>query len=202
MVDRLRQMLRESEVDVPAIEAYLDGLDGDARIAEVTGLGRREQRRLYAAAEGHRVLRVSDLVPTSTAPLTEVVFEGCNTLPAFTRFAKVLCRPDSASDPEAAAAGELWGYNRNSNFVETVVGPGFFVAADHGESEVLVDYLRVPPRRPDHWPPIRENHTRLSFFVYNGTQDVLRGVSEHVSIGRASRRGRLMNIWFVLCRAD
>ena len=132
-------------------------------------------------------------------PLSEVVFEGRNTLPAFTRFAKVFCRPDEA---RAAAAGELWGYNRNSGLLETTVGPGFFVAYDQGEAEVLVDYLRVPPDRPAHWPSILENDKRLSFFVYNGTQDVVRGVSEHVSIGRASRRGKTMNVWFVLCRDD
>ena len=195
----LREMLSRPEVDVRAIEAYLDGLDNDTRISEVTHLGRPAQRRLYAAVEGHRVIRITDFVPDSREPLSEVVFEGRNTLPAFTRFAKVFCRPDT---PEAAAAGELWGYNRNSGFVETTVGPGFFVAYDHGDSEVLVDYLRVPPNRPEHWPPILNNDARLSFFVYNGTQDVVRGVSEHVCIGRASRRGRIMNVWFVLCRDD
>jgi hypothetical protein len=192
-------MLRGPDVDVPTIEAYLDGLDNRARIDAVTSLGRAAQERLYTAVEGHRILRAADLVPLDQDPMREVVFEGRNTLPAFTRFAKVLCRPD---DPKAASAGELWGYNRNSGFVETAVGPGFFVAYDHGDAEVLVDYLRVPPRRPEHWPEILNNDTRLSFFVYNGTRDVLRGVSEHVSIGRASRRGRIMNIWFVLCRND
>jgi hypothetical protein len=199
MAERLCQMLAEAECDVGAIEDFLDGLDNGTRIAEVTSLRRGEQRRLYEAVAGHRTLRVQDFVPADRPPLEEVVFEGRNTLPAFTRFAKVFCRP---GDPEASEKGELWGYNRNSAFVETVVGPGFFVAADHGEQEVLVDYLRVPSGRPEHWPKILPNDARLSFFVYNGTQDVVRGVSEHVSIGRASRRGNIMNVWFVLCRND
>ncbi len=192
-------MLAEPEVDLGAIETFLDGLDNATRIAEVTSLRRREQQRLYREAEGHRKIRVGDFVPASHPPLAEVVYEGRNTLPAFTRFAKVFCRPD---DAEARERGELWGYNRNSGFVETTVGPGFFVAADHGEREVLVDYLRVPPNRPAHWPEVLPNDARLSFFVYNGTQDVVRGISEHVSIGRASRRGKIMNVWFVLCRND
>ncbi len=199
MPDRLRQMFDAPELDLGAIEELLDGLSNEDRIREVTSLGRQQQRRLFEAAAGHRRIRVEDFVPPSHPAFTEVVFEGRNTLPAFTRFAKVFCRPD---DEEARGRGELWGYNRNNGFVETVVGPGFFVAANHGEDEILVDYLRVPPRRPDHWPEILPNDARLSFFVYNGTQDVVRGVSEHVSIGRASRRGKIMNVWFVLCRND
>lgn len=198
MTDSFLTLLREPAIDMDAVEAHLDGLDDEERVEVVTSLRRSEQRRLYEAAAGHRVLRVGDLVPEDRGPLDEVVYEGRNTLPAFTRFAKVLCRPD---DFAAADAGELWGYNRNSSFVETAVGPGYFVAQDHGEGEVLVDYLRVPPGHPSHWPEILQNHQRLSFFVYNGTQDVIRSVSEHVSIGQASRRGRLMNIFFVLCRA-
>jgi hypothetical protein len=67
---------------------------------------------------------------------------------------------------------------------------------------VLVDYLRVPPERPDHWPPILPNSARLSKVVYNGTQDVLRGVSKHVTIGRATKGGKPMSAWFVLCRDE
>ena len=43
-------------------------------------------------------------------------------------------------------------------------------------------------------------HERLSRFVYYQTQDLMRGVSEHVSIGRASRNGEEMSAWFILCR--
>jgi len=190
-------MLSSSDVDVSAVTEFLDGLGNEERIAEVTNLRRPEQRRLFQAVKDHHPIRVTDFVPAENAPFSEVVFAGRNTLPAFTRFAKIFCRPDDDD-----AAGELWGYNRSTGFVETTVGPGFFVAYDHGDTEILVDYLRVPPKRPEHWPAILDNDTRLSFFVYNGTQDVVRGVSEHVRIGRASRRGRTMNVWFVLCRND
>jgi hypothetical protein len=66
---------------------------------------------------------------------------------------------------------------------------------------VVVDYTRPLPRRaPPGLPPIVPNHARLSRFVYNGTVDVLRGVSERVTIGRATRGGRPLDNWFVLCR--
>jgi len=98
---------------------------------------------------------------------------------------------------------ELWGYNRTGAFVETTVGPGYFVAyPSEVGGEVLVDYLRVPPRCPEHWPTIVPNSTRLSRFVYDGTQDILRGVSKHVTIGRATKGGKPMSAWFVLCRDD
>jgi hypothetical protein len=32
--------------------------------------------------------------------------------------------------------------------------------------------------------------------------DVMRGVSTHVSIGRARRGGKMSDNWFVLCRED
>ncbi len=83
------------------------------------------------------------------------------------------------------------------------MGPGYFVAYPYeNEGEVLVDYLRVPPKRPAEWPEILPNSSRLSTFVYNGTQDVLRGVSKHVTIGRAFKGGKPLSAWFVLCRED
>jgi hypothetical protein len=131
--------------------------------------------------------------------MREVVHHGKNSLPAFTTFAKVFVRPD---DPEAVKT-ELWGYNRNPAFIETAVGPGYFVAHAHEvDGEMLVSYLRVPPRKPDGWPEIVPNSSRFSRFVYYKMEDVLRGVSSHVSIGRATRGGKDMDAWFVLCRED
>ena len=92
---------------------------------------------------------------------------------------------------------------RTGGFIETIVGPGYFVAYPHSvDGEVLVDYLRLPPRRPTHWPEILPTSARLSAVVYDGTQDVLRGVSKHVTIGRAMKAGKAMSAWFTLCRDD
>lgn len=193
----LFDLLQAASPDIRTIERHLDDLDHAGRVREIRSLGRRQLSKLFEAAQGHRAIGLDDLVPSELPAMTEVVHEGKNSLPAFSSFAKVFVRPDEG-DPQA-----LFGYNRSGGFVETVVGPGYFVACPHEvPGEVLVDYLRVPEHRPAHWPQILPNDARLSFFVYNGTQDVLRGVSRHVSIGRASKAGKPMSAWFALCRRD
>ena len=193
----LSDLLAGPNPDMTTISEYLDGLASRTRIAEAQALSGRAQAVLFEAASGFRPIGLDDLVPAEFAPLAEVPHFGRNSLPAFRLFAKVFCHPDGDT------TGELWGYNRNPRaFVETVVGPGYYVAYPYTTpGEVLVDYLRTPPRKPAPWPAILANSERLSRFVYHGTQDVLRGVSRHVSIGRASRHGRVMDNWFVLCRA-
>lgn len=193
---RLRDLLSVERPDMQAIESHLDALEPTARLGEVRGLGRAHLARLFEAADGHRPISLADVVAPSRPPMHEVVHGGKNSLPAFSHFAKVFVRPE-------ATAHELWGYNRTGRFVETVVGPGYFVARPHDvEGEVLVDYLRTPPDKPDHWPDIIPNSARLSKVVYDGTQDILRGVSKHVIIGRATKAGKPMSAWFVLCRQD
>ena len=98
----LGQLLTGVEVDARAVEVYLDGLTNAERIAETMALGRHEQRRLHDAVKGHRRLRTTDIVDPSAEPLAEVVFEGRNTLPAFTRFAKVFCRSPVHCDTGAS----------------------------------------------------------------------------------------------------
>ena len=193
---RLQRMLTAAEPDLGAASAYLDGLTHEARVREIRSLGAAAQATLFDAAYDHRPIDLDFLVPAGHPPLAEVVHHGKNSLPALTDFAKVMCRPDDGG------AGEIWGYNRSGALVERLVGPGYFVAVPHARGALLIDYLRVPPRKPAAWPRIIPNETRLSRFVYGGTQDVLRGVSAHVSIGRATRDGRPMDAWFVLCRED
>ena len=190
------EILAQGSLDLSALGQALDSLDGPARLAAAAGLSRRQQAALFEAACGHRPLSSSDLVPAALPPLVEVVHEGKNSLPAFTRFAKVFCRPDGDEKDE------LWGYNRTRSLVATTVGPGYFVARPGATGEVLIDYLRTPPRRPDAWPEILSNRSRLGRFVYYQTQDILRGLSQHVSIGRATKNGKDMDAWFVLCRVE
>jgi hypothetical protein len=188
----LGQLLRRRDVTAAAVERHLDGLEPAERLKQTLALAARTQARLFTLAEGHRALTLAQLTPRKK-PLEPVTHEGRNSLPAFRYFAKVFCRPDDGS-------AERWGYNRNPPLVYQTVGPGYFVAVQHGPLEVLVDYTLTPPRRPEAWPPITHKYDKLSRFVFFGTQDVLRGVSEHVSIGRARRQGRWMDNWFVLCR--
>ena len=208
----LRALLAREVPDMASVAAHLDGLSAERRNGEVLTLRRGEQAKLFARAEGFLPRTMESMVPRDTPPMGEVVHEGFNTLPTFRRFAKVLCRPPAveAEDAERDASGnlapaELWGYNRNRRhpLIETVVGPGYFVLTEHDRpGELLVDYHRVPPRKPDHWPPILPNSERLSRFVYHRTRDVLRGVSEHVTIGRARKGGRWLPAWFVLARQE
>lgn len=195
-VAHLPKLLSEAHPDMARVKAYLDGLDPRARLAEARSLGRRLQRRLFEAARGASPITVDHLVPPSTGPMAEVVHHGKNSLGVFTEFAKVFVRGDEATR-------ELWGYNRNSPLVEAVVGPGYFVAYSHRVAgEVLIDYTRLPPKRPEGWPEIVSNAARGSLFVYEGTQDVLRGVSSHVSVGRVTKAGKELPAWFVLCREE
>ncbi len=195
---RLQQMLSTDRPDIRAISDFLDGLDPATRRREALSLARPQQRRLFDAARGFRALTTNDLVPAGVPTMHEVPHHGRNTLvPPVEYFAKVFVRPDGAEE----RSGEIWGYNRCPEWQMVVVGPGYFVAHQHSEpGELLVNYLRVPPRKPAHWPAILGNEERLSRFVYNGTQDVLRGVSQHVTIGRAMKGGRWLPAWFVLCR--
>ena len=82
-----------------------------------------------------------------------------------------------------------------------LTGPGYFVAhEDPQRPEVWIDYTRVPGSHPESWPPLRGNESGLARFVYGFMVDTLRGVSEHVTIGSAARKGRDIGSWFVLCR--
>jgi len=197
-MNKLQQFLCTDRPDIDAISAHLDSLDPESRKRETLSLDRSQQRRLFDAARGFRALTLEDLVPADVAPMQEVVHHGRNTLvPPVLYFAKVMVRPDGDDE----RSGEIWGYNRTKPWSETVVGPGYFVAHHHSvPGELLVNYLRVPPRKPPAWPRILRNSERISFLVYNGTQDVLRGVSKHVTIGRASKAGEWLPAWFVLCR--
>jgi hypothetical protein len=192
----LRQLLRSDPPDMSEVAAHLDRLNARERVAEIRRLRRKDQARLFDAARDRKPISLADIVDGERPAMQEVVHHGKNSLPFFNRFAKVFIRPPGGG-------AELWGYNRAGSFIETVVGPGYFVARPAEISgEVLVDYFRVPAERPEHWPPILPNSARLSRFVYYRTQDILRGVSEHVTIGRAIKAGKPMSAWFVLCRDD
>jgi hypothetical protein len=194
--ENLDDLLRSGSFDIEDVGRRLDQLAPAARLEAVRSLGGRAQAELYDAAKGARKLRLEDIVPSQLAPLQEVVHEGKNSLPAFTQFAKVFCRPKNGE------ARELWGYNRSGKLIERAVGPGYYVAYEGPGDEVLVDYTRLPKGKPAHWPEILANEQRLSRFVYAGMIDALRGVSTHVSIGRAIRNGKVQDNWFVLCRQD
>ena len=142
--------------------------------------------RLYEAARGFRSLDLTALVPADVPPLTEVIHVGQNNLPAFDRFQKRFCKPEGDGP-----VNELYGYNQQP--WSWFSGPGYFVVrASTDEPGALdIDYHVVPKAKPATWPPIAENRGFGPTIVYGSMVDVLRGISAHVTIGRARRWGRM-----------
>jgi len=188
--------LRQAVVKPLELARCLDDMSHAERVRAIRAAGRAEQRRLYQAVAGFRELRFADMVAPGLAALVPVRHYGKNTLPAFTHFEKRFCRP---SDTDARQPDLLYGYNEGPT--RSWIGPGYFVLrADAGRGELLVDYNLVPAERPPAWPEIRSNERGLSRFVYGFMIDTLRGVSQHVTVGSAARRGRDLSSWFLLCR--
>jgi hypothetical protein len=186
-------------VDLPGLARFFDGLSDDARVAATVSMTPRQQARLFEAAQGFQALTLEHFVPAGVPPLTQVRHAGKNSIPVVSRFEKRFCLPAAGSD-------RLWGYNLNPRSIQFATGPGYFVCYAIDAGQVLIDYCQVPADKPagkpDGWPDVRPNSAGLSRFIYNRTQDTMRGVSKHVSIGRAAREGKVMDNWFVLCRRD
>ncbi|MBW2267885.1 MAG: hypothetical protein JRH16_04880 [Deltaproteobacteria bacterium] len=192
----LKGLLGESSVVPTRIESLLDALAHDERVSAIRSLGRAAQRRLYASVDGYRPVSLHDLVPPHISAGDTVRHFGRNTLPAFTHFEKRFCRPEGA---DAENPDELWGFNFQT--LQPVTGPGYFVACPAPERpEVWVDYRRIPDAQPAGWPELRRNEVGLSRFVFGHMVDTLRGVSQHVTVGSAARKGRDIGSWFILCR--
>ncbi len=187
----IESFFSKDNVDLAGLTTYLDGLDHRQRVAESRLLKGRHQSRLFEAAKSHKPITLEDFVPSSAPNLSEVIHHGRNTLPTFNFFQKRFCRPEGKSD-------ELWGYNEGST--RWIVGPGYFITRPSEPGEVVIDYYDVPPGKAATWPQIRKNSRGISFFVYHRMRDYMRGVSKHLSIGRAFREGKAMDAWFVLVR--
>lgn len=188
--------LREPTIKNVDVARWLDGLASEDRIAAIRSIGAKDQRRLYEAAKGFAPVRLVELVPPEVPDLGEVRHYGKNSLLLFTHFEKRFARAPG-QDPNAP--DELMGFNYQA--MSPITGPGYYIATEDKErGEVLVDYRRVPDCHPPGWPEIRSNETGLGRFVYGFMVDTLRRVSEHVTIGSASRGGKDTGNWFVLCR--
>ncbi len=196
-------LLDKKDLDLNRLAEVLDGLGHPGRLDTIRGWDKDVMARLYEAVKGHKPLTLDDFVPPSVDPLVEVIHHGKNSLPAFTHFQKRFCKPKVEQGAEPAA--ELWGYNHQT--MAPVTGPGYYVThlpagRDGAEGEVDIDYTKLPPGKPEAWPPILSNDARLGRFVYAGMIDIMRGISTHVTIGRALKGGKFMDAWFVLCRED
>lgn len=196
-------LFAKGEIDLKRLNEILDGLGHVGRVETIRGWGKDFQARLFEAAKGHKELTLDDFVPSSVDPMVEVIHHGKNSLPAFTHFQKRFCKPAVKEGEEPKA--ELWGYNHQT--MAGVTGPGYYVThmpegRDGSDGEVDIDYRKLPPSKPDAWPEILPNDAKLGRFVYAGMIDVMRGISSHVTIGRAIRGGKYADAWFLLCRED
>jgi len=194
----LRNLI-EPRLDFPRLSKVLDELGTPGRVWSVRQWTRAHQATLWEAAKGVRPLTLDDFVPPSLAPLSPVIHYGQNSLPMHTHFEKRFAKlPEGQGE---AGGPRLVGYNEQT--LAAFTGPGYFVvhpSADEGE--VDIDYTMVPPAKPDAWPPIVPNSVRLGPVVYAGMVDVMRGISSHVTIGRARKKHGWMDNWFVLVRED
>lgn len=182
---------------VERIGEALDRMDHENRLWTVLSIKPGEQRVLWELMKD-REISAEHFVPSGTEPLTEVIHHGKNSLPSANFFQKRFARADDDS-------GELCGYNHQG--LSWATGPGYFVAHTTEDEKdppgsYVIDYTRIPSKKVESWPAIIPNEKKLGRFVYAGTKDYMRKVSEHVSIGRAHKRGEPMNAWFILCRED
>ncbi|QDG50833.1 hypothetical protein FIV42_08840 [Persicimonas caeni] len=194
---QILDLVTADQIDCDALESAFDEATHEQRVQAIREFTPKIQKRLFEAAEGRRV-DIEHIVPSEKGSLEEVIHEGQNTLPAFRKFQKRFCRP--SRDQRQSNREVLWGYNHQT--MSPFTGPGYFVAYEDEESgEVWIDYRELPTERPDEWPKIISNKARLGRFVYHGMVDRLRRVSQHCTIGRAYK-GKPMDAWFVLVRAD
>jgi hypothetical protein len=194
----LRFLIRDRPIDPERIRRFLDERSHEARVAGIRSLNGAELHALYAGVDGFKPVTLEDLVPSTVGDLTTVRHHGKNSLPVFTHFEKRLCRPPSR---DCEPATELYGFNFQT--LAPITGPGYFVARESEDRpEVLIDYQSLPLEHPPDWPPVRSNHRGLPRLVYGFLFDTLRGVSAHVTIGSAARKGRDLGSWFALCRED
>ena len=193
-VAKARALLAQDPLDIDALAAQLDSMNEARTLAFVRAVKGRDQARLWAASEG-RPTQLADLVPEGVPEGVEVIHVGRNSLPLFSAFEKRFARVPGEPD-------KLHGYNEGA--ARKLIGPGYFVAAEDGErGEVGVNYYEVPAGEahlPNHWPKVKPNESGFQRFVFAKMVDYLRRVADGVFIGRAVRKGRVTDNYFLLCR--
>ncbi len=172
--------------DLSVLTTALDGADHATRLAWVRSLGKKQQVKLYALAEGQAL----DVGYFHDADGQVVIHHGRNSLPAFTSFEKRM----------VLHGDRVQGYNEG--VARPLVGPGHFLVRDSEDTpgEIWVDYCWACDAAPEGFPAPAPNDRGISTLVYGNMVDVMRGVSAHVSVGRAIKKGKLTSNYFVLCR--
>ena len=202
-IQSLKERLADPQTTLAQVQEHLNALPFDERLNQCMALGKKAQRRLFQLSDAPGCT-LDALIPADIPGGTEVVLEGKNTLPLFTRFQKRFCWPKDRKD-------QLYGYNEG--FTRRFIGPGYFVAhntdvppsedgwAERGGS--VVNYFMVPPSQNavvDGWPKVVPNSRGLQMFVYKGTRDFMRKITDDVTIGEAYKGEKSIDNYFILVR--
>lgn len=168
---------REVSSLAPITEA-LDNATHEERVAWVRSLNGKEQYALFDLARGNPV-KLDELVDGD-----EVVVRhyGRNGLALFNLFEKRFVR----------MGDRVVGYNHNefgifSGIARMITGPGHYTAyqSTQDPNEVWIDYRMLPTQQHPEFPPLRDNEHGLPGLVFGNMVDILRRVSQHVTIGDA-----------------
>lgn len=188
----LARLIGATRTSPQRVAEFLDALDPSERPVATGGLRRPALVRLWELAQNQRELQPEHFVPRDQNSNVSVRHHGRNSLPLFVHFEKRFFR---------GVDGVIYGANFQAFSVLT--GPGYFALSEHADrGELRIDYSTLPPEVPAGWPAVRSNEKGLGRLTYGFLSDHMRGVSEHVSIGRAYRRGEDIGAWFILCRED
>ncbi|MBX7148936.1 hypothetical protein K1X76_07605 [bacterium] len=174
------------------VSRYCDWLSSESRLSEIYALPAKMQEGLFSIARGN--IKLTDMIPASTAPYVPVVFHGINSMPAFRKFQKVLCRTEDSTT--------LIGYNKQA--MEWFTGPGYFIVTENSDragNELHFDYNQNIKKWPNGWPAYKDSNKGVSTLVYGKLHDYVRQVSSHIFIGEAMKQGKKVG-YFILCREE
>jgi hypothetical protein len=185
----LNQLLHEKDIDLARVQAHLAALPGEEQVRQSTTLDRSRLAVLWQlAAANEDKARLEDFVPADHPALEPIPFEGQNSLLMFRSFKKVFYRtPD----------GQIAGYNDQS--MAWLTGPGYYIVKD-ATPDPYIDYTEIPSVKPAAWPAIKANESGFSTLVYGHMQDYMRRVHGNIFIGRAVKKGKETENYFVLAR--
>lgn len=162
--------------------AMIEAAPEREQLAWMHALSRREMEALY---ERGGTIDLAHFVGDGTTILEH---EGQNSLPpGIDRFEKHFVRRGDV----------VQGYNKGA--WAWLIGPGHFVVRQDGD-QLIFDYTQLPPDAPAQWPPLKPNTAGLSRFVYGGTTDIVRKVTDRMCVGKAFRGTTPVGAFFMLYR--
>lgn len=165
----LDELLYAEDVTAGDLTAYMAALSPEDRADEATHLNRDRLEVLWRLSEHNKAYTADELVPPGTPALSEVPYDGQNSLLVYRKFQKVFYRQSD---------GTVAGLNVSD--AEWLAGPGYYTVSTDATG-IFVDYTVAPYEKPDGRPDLENNRA----LIYGGMKDYLRRVYGDVLIGRA-----------------